>query len=365
MKLVIFGLTISSSWGNGHATLWRGLCRELIKLGHRVVFFEHDVPYYSSHRDLYELTGGDLILYTEWHSALHLIRRHLSDADIGIVTSYCPDGLSASEEILFSKVGLSCFYDLDTPITLGRLRRGDNIGYIGDRGLVDFDVVLSFTGGSALEELKQRLGARAVYPLYGSVDPSIHRPQACSTEYLSDLSYLGTYAENRQSVLESLFIEPARRLPNKKFLIGGAQYPESFPWNHNISFVYHVPPAKHPAFYSSSRITLNVTRKEMADMGYCPSGRLFEAAACGVPILSDSWEGIDQFFSPDSEIFIARSTDEVIGILNLPERDLLKKAQQARERVLAQHTSEKRAKELESILNSVYHFKRSELVVRN
>ena len=214
MKLVIFGLTVSSSWGNGHATIWRALWRALAQRGHHVVFFEHDVSYYAMHRDVTELPGGHLYLYPDWEAVLPLAKRHLADADVAMVTSYCPDAVVASDLILASPARLRTFYDLDTPVTLARLQAGEVVDYLSLRGLQDFDLVLSFTGGRALAELKTRLGARCVVPLYGSVDPEAHRPGPVVPAYHADLSYLGTYAAERQAVLQRLFLEPARRLPS-------------------------------------------------------------------------------------------------------------------------------------------------------
>jgi spore maturation protein CgeB len=350
MKLVIFGLTISSSWGNGHATLWRGLCKALARRGHDVVFFERDVPYYALNRDLLELPYGMLCLYPGWAHALPLARRHLADADVAMVTSYCPDGIAAADVVLESRAEVRTFYDLDTPVTLARLEAGEPVEYLGPAGLGDFDLVLSYTGGRALTELQERLGARRVAPLYGSVDPEVYRRTEPAAQYRADLSYMGTYAADRQPVLEQLLVEPARRLPERRFLIGGAQYPEAFPWTGNIFFVRHLPPDEHPAFYSSSRLTLNITRAAMARMGYCPSGRLFEAAACGAPILSDGWEGLDAFFRPDTEILVAHDTDSAIGALEVSDAELARVASLARERALEEHTADRRARELESVI---------------
>ena len=353
MKLVIFGLTISSSWGNGHATLWRGLLRAFAKRGHDVVFFERDVPYYAAHRDLRELEHGQLRLYANWADVRQDAARELEDADAGMVTSYCPDGVAASELVLDSNVGRRVFYDLDTPVTLSQLSAGERVPYLPPQGLGDFHLVLSYTGGEALTELRSRLDARVAAPLYGSVDPNEHRPVAPVAAYRSDLSYLGTYAEDRQRALSALFLEPARRLPSMRFLIGGAQYPSSFPWSENIHFKRHLPPAEHPAFFSSSRMTLNVTRYAMAAMGWCPSGRLFEAAACGVPILSDSWAGLDNFFTPGSEIFVAENSDDAVEAIAMDDATLRTVAAAARERTLAEHTAARRAAELESMLAGV------------
>jgi spore maturation protein CgeB len=351
MKIVIFGLTISSSWGNGHATLWRGLCKALARRNHhRIVFFERDVPYYAGARDLYEWQSGSLVLYPRWEDVQSQAYDEIRSADVVMVTSYCPDALSVTE--LLGGRALNVFYDLDTPVTLARLSGGNAVPYIGPRGLRDFDLVLSYTGGRALTELSSRLGARMAAPLYGHVDPELHQPEAPRPHYRSDLSYLGTYSADRQHGLESYFIHPARQRPHHRFLIGGAQYPQEFPWTPNIYFVRHLPPSEHAAFFSSSRLTLNITRAPMAQMGWCPSGRLFEAAACGVPVLSDDWEGLDHFFTPDTEILVARKESDALAALDLPDAELERIGRAARERVMTEHTSERRAIELLAALES-------------
>ena len=353
MKIVIFGLTISSSWGNGHATVWRSLCRQLIARGHSIVFFERDVPYYAAHRDVSAINGGTLRLYESWNEIVDVAGRELRDADVGIVTSYCPDAVAASDSIWFSPA-LRVFYDLDAPVTIARLRAGELVPYIPPNGLGDFDLVLSFTGGAALDALKADLGAKQVAPLYGSVDPDVHRRVAGKDVYRAALSYLGTYSQDRQWTLHDLFIEPARRAPAARFVMGGAQYPAEFPWTNNIFFVQHLPPSEHPSFFCSSRLTLNVTRAAMRDMGWCPSGRLFEAAACGVPIISDSWNGLQEFFVPDSEILIASSADDVLAALELSDAQLSRIAHAARERVLAEHTGTQRVQQFEDIIGNFH-----------
>src|SRR5438067_801570 len=349
MKIVIFGLTISSSWGNGHATVWRSLCRQLIARGHSIVFFERDLPYYAAHRDVSAIKGGTLRLYESWNEIVDVAGRELRDADVGIVTSYCPDAVAASDSIWFSPA-LRVFYDLDAPVTITRLRAGELVPYIPPNGLGEFDLVLSFTGGAALDALKADLGAKQVAPLYGSVDPDVHRRVACKDVYCAALSYLGTYSQDRQGTLQDLFIEPARRASAARFVMGGAQYPAEFPWTNNIFFVQHLPPSEHPSFFCSSRLTLNVTRAAMRNMGWCPSGRLFEAAACGVPVISDHWEGLEHFFVPGSEILSAASTADVVSALELSDAELTRIAKQARERALSEHTGRHRAIQLEQLL---------------
>jgi len=345
MKIVVFGLTISSSWGNGHATLWRGLIGALARRGARVVFFERDTPYYARHRDLWALPAAELVLYGDWSEVRARALAETRSADAAIVTSYCPDGRAASA-LVCETARRALFYDMDTPVTLARLSAGESVDYLPKEGLGGFDLVLSYTGGDALSRLEQELGARKAAPLYGHVDPQAHRPEPSHPRYACDLSYLGTYAADRQPGVAALFAEPARLRPGRRFLLGGSGYDDKFPWSDNIFFLDHVAPREHAAFFASSRLTLNVTRRDMAAMGYCPSGRLFEAAACGAPILSDAWEGLELFFEPGREILTARTTEEALAALDLGDAELAAIARAGRERALAQHTSDHRAGEL-------------------
>lgn len=352
MKIVIFGLTVSSSWGNGHATLWRGLIRALGAQGHDVSFFERDVPWYAGHRDAATIAGGELILYADWNDVLAR-SADILDADAIFVTSYCPDAIAATRLVAGRAQGLAVFYDMDTPVTLGRRAAGEVVEYLPPEGLGMFDLVLSFTGGPALDALRDDLGARRAAPLYGHVDPDVHRPVAPDPVFAGDLSYLGTYAEDRQPLVQRLFVDPARVRPDCRFVLGGSGYPESFPWTDNIYFMQHVAPPDHPAFFCSSRLTLNVTRRDMAAMGWCPSGRLFEAAACGVPIISDRWEGLGSFFKPGAEILLAERADDVLHALECDTSELQRMARAARERTLAEHSSAARARELVGLLEQV------------
>ena len=352
MKLVVFGLTVSSSWGNGHATLWRGLIRALQRRGHDVVFFERDVPYYAEHRDLTDLGEAGLVLYPDWESVRLKALGHLLDADVAMVTSYCPDARAAAD-LIAEQGHVSVFYDLDTPVTLARLAAGETVDYLPQDGLERFDLVLSYTGGQALERLKRDLGARRAAPLYGHVDPDQHHPEPPDARYACDLSYLGTYAADRQAALEALFVAPARERPDRRFMLGGSGYPKDFPWTDNIWFVQHLPPVEHAPFFSSSRLTLNVTRRDMAAMGWCPSGRLFEAAACGAPILSDAWEGLEDFFKPGVEILLAETGADTLAALDRDDAELRAMGRAARERVLDEHTSDHRAGQLLGYLAEV------------
>jgi spore maturation protein CgeB len=351
MRLVVFGLAVSSSWGNGHATLWRALVRALGARGHHVTFFERDVPYYAAHRDLTALPGGALELYDDWDDALPRARAALAAADVGMVTSYCPDALDATRLVYDAPLAARAFYDLDTPVTLARLDAREPVPYLPPDGLGAFDVVLSYTGGRALDALRTRLGARRVAPLYGSVDPDVHRAAPPRDAWRSDLSYIGTYADDRQAALDALFLAPARARPSRRFVLAGSQYPADFRWGGNVWYLQHLSAACHPAFYASSRLTLNVTRAAMAEMGWCPSGRLFEAAACGCPLLSDAWPGLDAFFTPGREILTAATTDDALAALALDDATLADVARRARERTLDEHTAGRRADELVRLLD--------------
>lgn len=352
MRIVIFGLSVSSAWGNGHATVWRSLISALDAARHDVVFFEHDTPYYRDHRDLPVLPGrARLELYASWDDVRERARAAADSADAAIVTSYCPHGREASDLVLASRARARVFYDLDTPVTLCRLAAGEDVPYLPAGGLGGFDLVLSFTGGRAIELLRDRLGAQRVAALYGSVDPASHRPAAAEPAWAAACSYLGTWSRDRQAALDALFLEPARRRA-RPFVIGGSMYPPEVSWPSNVTRVDHVPPPAHPAFYCSSPLTLNVTRAPMADFGYCPSGRLFEAAACGVPVMSDPWAGLDTFFTPGEEILIARATDDAIAAIELPRAELARIGKRARERALAEHTSTRRAAQLLTLLES-------------
>lgn len=350
MNIVVFGLAVTSSWGNGHATLWRGLGRALGERRHTLVFFERDVPYYAAHRDGTQFPGIEVELYADRAELRARARRRMEAADVAMVTSFSPDGVEASALVLASRVPVRVFYDLDTPVTLAQLDAGGDVPYLPAGGLADFDLVLSYTGGAALEALERRLGARRTAALYGSVDPAVHRPASPLTAFAGDLSYLGTYAADRQAALVELLLEPARRRPERRFRVAGAQYPLEFPWPANTVHHGHLAADEHAAFFASSPLTLNVTRAAMAAMGHCPSGRLFEATACGAVVVSDAWAGLDRFFTPREEIVVAQRAEDVLAALELPEGDLRRLARRARERTLDCHTAAHRALELETLL---------------
>jgi spore maturation protein CgeB len=351
LKLVIFGLSITSAWGNGHATTFRALARALHARGHRIVFFERDQEWYASNRDLPEPEFCDVRIFDDWRQSLPLIRSELAECDVAMVGSYFLDGIQATQELVDCDVPVKAFYDIDTPITVAQLRRG-GAAYIRADQVPIFDLYFSFTGGPLLSELETCFGARRAVPLYCSFDPLQYHPRGSFRRYACDLSYMGTYAPDRQPKLEQLFCDPARELPELKFLLAGSQYPPRTRWPKNVRRVTHLSPRWHGHLYSSSRLVLNLTRHEMVSAGYSPSVRLFEAAACGATIVSDKWSGIESFFVPGKEILLADQARDVIGYLR--DADPLQLAaigQQARLRVLAEHTSHRRAEQFEAYVS--------------
>jgi len=345
LDIVILGLSITSSWGNGHATTYRSLVKGLAARGHDVLFLERDMPWYAAHRDLPAPPYGRAALYRDPADLAARFLDPVRDADLVIVGSYVPDGAAVAAWALDVARGARAFYDIDTPVTLASLENGDG-SYLRRDLVPRFDLYLSFTGGPTLERLTREFGAARALPLYCSVDPEPYRPVADSPRY--DLGYLGTHSDDRRAGLERLLLDPARRWPAGRFWVCGAQYPQSIVWPLNVSRREHVPPPEHAAFYGAQRFTLNLTRARMVEAGWSPSVRLFEAAACGVPIVSDRWPGLEEIFRIGSEIYVAGCATEMLEILREvgdPERRSVAAA--ARRRVLAEHTGERRAAELE------------------
>ncbi|MFC0205846.1 bifunctional glycosyltransferase/UDP-glucuronate decarboxylase [Novosphingobium soli] len=344
MKLVVLGLSLGSSWGNGHATTFRALLAALAARGHDILFLEREVPWYAgANRDLADPDFCRLEYYRDLDH-LSLWSDEIAGADAVIVGSYVPDGVEVARFVQAHARGVTAFYDIDTPVTLAKLARGD-YEYLSPEVIPGFDVYLSFTGGPTLQRIEQEYGAKAARALYCSVDPEPYRPLGIAKRW--DLTYLGTYSPDRQPTLERLLLEPARRRPDLRFAVAGPQYPAEIDWPANVERIEHLPPSQHAEFYSASRMALNVTRADMIAAGWSPSVRLFEAAACGTPILSDRWDGIESLFVPGEEIVLADTSEDAIAALARPSEAL---GEAARRRVLDAHTAAHRAGELENHL---------------
>ncbi len=345
LDIVIFGLSITSSWGNGHATTYRGLVKALAERGHRVTFLERDVPWYADNRDLPDPPYCALHLYASLQEARRRFGKMVAGADLVIVGSYVPEGARLGAWLTRQARGITAFYDIDTPVTLARLKKGET-DYIAPSLIPHYDLYLSFTGGPVLRMIEETYGSPRAVPLYCSVDPSVHGPRDVPVD--TALGYLGTYSPDRQSGLERMLMAPARTMPKSDFMVAGAQFPADTQWPPNVRHIEHLPPAEHPDFYCRQRFTLNVTRADMIATGYSPSVRLFEAAACGVPIISDDWEGLDTIFTPGEEILVARTTSDVLAMLrDMPEERRRTIAAAARKCVAQHHTALHRARQLE------------------
>lgn len=353
MKIVIFGLSITSAWGNGHATTFRSLLRSLHARGHQIVFFEKDLEWYASNRDLPDPPFCQVHIFRDWDEIVPAARRELKDCDVAVVGSYFPDGVRAIDEVLDSHAPVKGLYDIDTPVTVAQLRESGATGYLRSDQIPGFDLYFSFTGGPMLRELEKDFGAQRAVPLYCSVDAEEYRAWPAHKRYQSDLSYMGTYAPDRQPKIEELFCAPARRLPEHSFLLAGPQYPRELRWPANVRRIRHLNPRWHARFYSSSRLTLNVTRRAMVQAGYSPSVRLFEAAACAATMVSDNWPGLDAFFVPGREILVPAGSEDVVSYLaEADEAELRRIGRRAQERVLAEHTAQHRAQQFEQYVNA-------------
>jgi spore maturation protein CgeB len=348
LDIVILGLSLSSSWGNGHATTFRALLRGLAAEGHRVLFLERDVPWYAANRDLPDPGFCELQLYDDPSAMLGRARARLLAADAVIVGSYVPEGVALIDALHALGPRLLCFYDIDTPVTLDLLDRGE-ADYLAARQVGLFDLYLSFSGGEVLAHLERERGARRAAALYCSVDETAYRPMQLPPRW--DLGYLGTYSPDRQPTLEALLLEPARRLPERRFVVAGPQYPDSIDWPANVERIEHLPPARHVEFYNAQRFTLNVTRAAMRRMGWSPSVRLFEAGACATPIISDAWRGLGEVLPEGEAIVIAEGPQDVVAALSgMDETRRRALGAAARARVLAAHTGRARARELAGLV---------------
>lgn len=350
LSFVVLGLSITSSWGNGHATTYRALLRELKSRGHDILFLERDVPWYASQRDMPRPPFCRTELYESLQDLARRFTAAVREADVVIVGSYVPEGVAVGEWVLRTARGVTAFYDIDTPITLARLDAGD-YEYLAPDLVPRFQLYLSFTGGPTLERLERRYGAPTALPLYCSFDPALYYPAECACEW--DLGYMGTYSDDRQPTLERLLLEPARLWGGGRFVVAGPQYPQDIRWPDNVERIEHMPPTGHRDFYCRQRFTLNVTRAAMIQAGYAPSVRLFEAAACGTPIISDCWDGLETLFRFDDEILVADSARRVIEwTVDMPDAERRAIGARARQRVLREHTAAHRARQLEAYVRA-------------
>jgi len=345
MKLLVLGLSITSSWGNGHATVYRGLAKELSRLGVQVTFIEKDVPWYAENRDVCAADYAAIKLYRHLGELEELLVGELARADLVLLGSYFPDGVAVVDMVSRRREFGFLFYDIDTPVTLRSFAECGAAPYLRADQLPCFDAVLSFTGGSALRELRERWGARDAVAFYCALDPETHRRVEPDERFGCRMGYMGTYSVDRHSAWESLFLRPAWRLAQHGFVLAGPQYP-SLEMPANLRHFQHVAPVDHPAFYSSADLTLNLTRGPMVAYGHSPSVRLFEAAGCATCVVSDRWRGLDEVFEIGSEILVADGEEAMVDLLqSLGAEEARAIGEMARERALRDHTYAVRARQ--------------------
>ena len=345
LNCVFLGLSITSTWGNGHATTYRGLLKELRRRGHTVTFLERDLPWYADNREFSEVPYCAVSLYESLDELKSRFTSLVESADIVVVGSYVPDGVAVGEWVTSTTKGIAAFYDIDTPVTVANLRTG-NCEYLSAELCRKYLIYFSFTGGPMLEFIEKKLGSPCARPLYCSVDPSLYYPEHKTGKW--KVAYLGTYAPDRQPALEELLFTVARQNPRSSFVVAGPQYPGDIAWPPNIERIEHLPAAHHRAFYNSQEFTLNLTRQDMIRMGYSPSVRLFEAAACGTPIITDEWPGLDHFYDLHLEILPVRKAGDLSTWMDISDDQRLAVAERARIRTLRFHTAAVRAEQFES-----------------
>lgn len=344
-RFVFLALSNRSSWGNGHAATYHSLLRALVNRGHQVTFLERDQPVYAENHDVESFAGTDTYVYGSLAELEERFTHVAREADLVVVGSFVPDGIEVGRWALASAPGRVAFYDLDTPLTLAALIDG-RCSYVSRELIARYSLYLSITGGPTLEVLRRTHGADWVRPLYCSADPDVHFPEATDARW--DLGYLGPHYDERPPALERLLFEPARVWPEGRFLVARLRPTEEVAWPSNIDTIKHFSRADKRRFYNEQRYTLNVPRRTSVAEGWSPNIGVFEAAACGTPIISEPWPGLDELLVPSVEVIVVRTTRDVVRILReLPEERRSKIANAARARILAEHTANHRAETLE------------------
>lgn len=350
LNIVIFGLSITSSWGNDHAATFRNLVKALRQRGHKITFFEKDVPWHADHRDLPNTPFCNTILYQSPRE-IHRYETTIAQADLVILGSYVADAATLANSITALSPTCFAFYDLDTHTTLRKLQQGD-FSYLTPAMIQNFDIYFSFTGGWALRKLQNIYGARRVRTLHCCVDPDLYFPETDSTATMQRnfppefaLGYLGNYHEDRQPELNKLLLDPAIKSANTRFCVAGAGYPASIHWPNNVKIIERIPAHQHRHFYNSQRFALTVSQR---GLDYSPSAHLFEAGACSTPIISDYREGLDSFFVIEEEILVAQNGNDILEHLNMHHDDRRALGRRLWEKVLGAHTATHRAIEIEN-----------------
>jgi spore maturation protein CgeB len=353
VKIAFFGSSLVSSYWNGAATYYRGLIRALDARGHRVTFFEPDAFDRQAHRDLDGVEWAEVVVYEPTEpAALEAVER-ARDADVLVKAS----GVGVLDDVLEEAIvdagadATTVFWDVDAPATLARLEAApdDHLRTLVPR----YDLVLTYGGGEPVVRRYRELGARECVPIYNALDPETHRPGPQHARFMCDLAFLGNRLPDREARVEEFFLRAAELAPEHVFLLAGAGWDDKrLP--RNVRVLGHVSTNEHNAFNSTPLAVLNVLRDSMAENGWSPATRVFEAAGAGACVISDEWRGLDEFLRPGREVLVARSGEDVARLVTgLTPRRAEAIGRAARKRVLREHTYEQRAAQVERILERV------------
>jgi spore maturation protein CgeB len=345
MKMAFYGSSLLSSYWNGAATYYRGILKALAALGHEITFYEPDAYDRQAHRDIDPPDWCRVVVYPGTAEGLLTVARQATAADIVVKAS----GVGYEDDVLLQQVmlhaspdAITVFWDVDAPATLAELRASPE--HVLRRALPQLDLVLTYGGGNPVVRAYAELGARECVPIYNALDPDTHHPVPPEPRYSAHLSFLGNRLPDREARVESFFLQPAARLPGKQFMLGGSGWGDK-PMPANVSYLGHVPTAAHNAFNCTPLAVLNISRDSMADIGFSPATRVFEAAGAGACLITDHWQGIEQFLAPGDEVLVARDGKDVADHLaSLTQAEAKRIGENALARVLSDHTYAQRAR---------------------
>lgn len=353
MKIAFYGSSLLSAYWNGAATYYRGMLGELAKRGWEVVFFEPDAFDRQQHRDIDPPDWAEVVVWENSLEACREVMRRASEADVVVKAS----GVGVFDDELLGVFdharpdALTIFWDVDAPATLAEMRAAPE--HALKRPLPRVDQVLTYGGGPPVIEAYLAMGARACRPIYNALDPSTHHPVERNERFSVDLALLANRLPDREARIERFFLKPAAMLPERTFLLGGNGWHDK-PMPANVRTLGHVGTGDHNAFNGSPLAVLNVARDSMAEVGFSPATRVFEATGAGACLITDWWEGIEQFLEPDVEVLVARDGAEVAEHLKrlTPERARAI-GEAARRRVLRDHTYAQRAEEADALFRTL------------
>ncbi|WP_434149989.1 CgeB family protein [Methylocaldum gracile subsp. desertum] len=354
-QVAFFGSSLVSSYWNGAATYYRGLIRALSVLGYRTTFYEPDAFERQQHRDMANPTWANVVVYPATEQGVSKALEAARQADILVKASgvgVFDDWLEREIPGLRAPNRMVIYWDVDAPATLERVHQNPNDPF---RTLIPhYDLILTYGGGPPVVEAYRALAARDCVPVYNALDPAIHYPVTPDPRFAATLGFLGNRLPDRETRVHEFFFSPAAKLPKADFLLGGNGWECNIPELPNLRYLGHVYAQDHNAFNCSSRMVLNINRSSMARFGYSPATRVFEAAGAGACIVTDAWEGIEQFLEPGREILVARTGDDVVRHLETTSEERARAiGAAAMRRVIAEHTYAHRAALVHRILTGL------------